>query len=110
MKPNDTQKIASPAGATQIGGFRSPDPVPRLRSLTAAIQDTGPAPLAAGADGASATGSASVRGRTTVLPPRHRGNVAAAAEVEPRFDHLRTLGEGAMGQVDLVRDNDIHRT
>jgi serine/threonine-protein kinase len=49
-------------------------------------------------------------GRTTVLPRRRRNGPAAAVESQPRFRHVRTLGEGAMGQVDLMRDNDIRRT
>ncbi len=67
MKPKETQRIGSPAGATRIGGFRGPDPLRHLRSLTAAIRDTGPDALAAGADGASGSGSASIRGRTIGL-------------------------------------------
>ncbi|HVY32634.1 MAG TPA: serine/threonine-protein kinase [Polyangiaceae bacterium] len=51
-------------------------------------------------------------GRTTVLPRRKRAEDAAklVTEQRPRFDRVRTLGEGAMGQVDLARDNDIRRT
>src|SRR5260370_12826750 len=111
MKTNETQKGGSPAAATRIGGFRGPGAVPHLRSLTATIQASGEEALAPRPDGAPpASGSASLRGRTTVLPPRHRGDAVALADAEPRFDHVRTLGEGAMGQVDLVHDNDSHRT
>jgi serine/threonine protein kinase len=49
-------------------------------------------------------------GRTTVLPRRATGEGAFAREVEPRFQHVRMLGAGAMGEVELVRDNDIQRT
>jgi eukaryotic-like serine/threonine-protein kinase len=51
--------------------------------------------------------------RTTVLPRRVRaadGAVAPRIEPRPRFDRVRTLGEGAVGTVELARDNDIRRT
>jgi serine/threonine-protein kinase len=48
-------------------------------------------------------------GRTTVLPRRPRAG-AAAPEKRARFDRVRLLGEGAMGHVELARDNDIRRT
>jgi serine/threonine-protein kinase len=52
-------------------------------------------------------------GRTTVLPRRHKSAVQGAVashEERARFERVRTLGQGAMGQVDLARDNDIRRT
>lgn len=50
-------------------------------------------------------------GRTTVLPRRSSAPAAAADEPErPRFQHIRPLGFGAMGEVGLARDNDIRRT
>jgi serine/threonine-protein kinase len=52
-------------------------------------------------------------GRTTVLPRRHKSAVqgaVASLEERTRFERVRTLGQGAMGQVDLARDNDIRRT
>jgi eukaryotic-like serine/threonine-protein kinase len=51
-------------------------------------------------------------GRTTVLPRRKKSDdeIKLAVEQRPRFDRVRTLGEGAMGQVELARDNDIRRT
>jgi serine/threonine-protein kinase len=48
--------------------------------------------------------------RTTVLPRRAGRRGSMATELEPRFRHVRMLGAGAMGQVELVRDNDIQRT
>lgn len=46
--------------------------------------------------------------RTTVLPRR---KVAAGAAAErARFDRVKTLGQGGMGEVALARDNDIPRT
>jgi serine/threonine-protein kinase len=53
---------------------------------------------------------ASKVGRTTVLPRRAGNTGGLAVQREPRFHHVRMLGAGAMGQVDLVRDNDIQRT
>jgi serine/threonine-protein kinase len=52
-------------------------------------------------------------GRTTVLPRRAKSGAAqsaAVAEQRARFDRVRTLGQGAMGHVELARDNDIRRT
>ena len=57
--------------------------------------------------------SATSAGRTTVLPRRQKSgeaNPVAVAEQRARFEHVRTLGQGAMGQVELARDNDIRRT
>jgi serine/threonine-protein kinase len=48
--------------------------------------------------------------RTTVLPRRYSAGDAASFEQRPRFQRLKHLGEGAMGRVELVRDNDIQRT
>jgi serine/threonine protein kinase len=31
-------------------------------------------------------------------------------EQRARFEHVRKLGQGAMGEVELARDNDIRRT
>jgi len=52
-------------------------------------------------------------GRTTVLPRRKKSHDAAPfteTEQRARFDRVRLLGQGAMGQVELARDNDIRRT
>jgi serine/threonine protein kinase len=62
---------------------------------------------------ASAPAETTSAGRTTVLPRRGRGadNTArAVVEQRPRFARVRMLGQGAMGQVELARDNDIRRT
>jgi len=47
---------------------------------------------------------------TTVLPRRSAVSGAAKAEERARFERVGVLGEGAMGHVELARDNDIRRT
>lgn len=47
--------------------------------------------------------------RTTVLPRRVAKDQAETV-MHPRFDRVDQLGKGAMGEVALVRDNDIRRT
>jgi serine/threonine-protein kinase len=51
-------------------------------------------------------------GRTTVLPRRKMPGSGAPEGVEQRarFDRIRVLGQGGMGEVELARDNDIRRT
>ncbi len=59
---------------------------------------------------AASAGSSTSR-RTTVLPRRRRVDAAPdMSSGRPRFERVRTLGEGAMGEVELARDNDIRRT
>ncbi|MGH7435595.1 MAG: hypothetical protein ACRENE_07960, partial [Polyangiaceae bacterium] len=53
--------------------------------------------------------SATTAGRTTVLPRRGAAGPAVSDERQ-RFEHVRVLGEGGMGFVELARDNDIRRT
>lgn len=48
--------------------------------------------------------------RTTVLPRRRSKQAPGAPELRPRFDRVRVLGQGGMGEVELARDNDIRRT
>jgi len=60
-------------------------------------------------DAPSASLSTTMATRTTVLP-RRKTQGTASAEQRPRFDRVRVLGEGGMGQVELARDNDIRRT
>jgi len=59
------------------------------------------APLAAGTFG----------GRSTVLPhlELRDGQVHVSQAVRPRYEEVRRLGEGGMGEVVLARDNDIGR-
>lgn len=67
--------------------------------------------LGAAPSGTRPAGSmtATSAGRTTVLPRRKPEGVHAVEE-RPRFESVRLLGEGGMGQVELARDNDIRRT
>lgn len=48
--------------------------------------------------------------RTTVLPRRRSTQATTTTELRPRFDRVRMLGQGGMGEVELARDNDIRRT
>lgn len=49
--------------------------------------------------------------RRTVLPRRTRAEAETVGVPErPRFDRVRVLGSGAVGEVELARDNDIRRT
>lgn len=55
----------------------------------------------------------STQSRTTVLPRRAKGSDGLpqpVIEERPRFDRIGQLGEGAVGTVELARDNDIRRT
>ncbi|HEY4157921.1 MAG TPA: serine/threonine-protein kinase, partial [Polyangiaceae bacterium] len=49
--------------------------------------------------------------RTTVLPRRQRAEASVPAEisVQARFERLKKLGEGGIGEVDLAVDHDISR-
>src|SRR6185369_3146229 len=51
-------------------------------------------------------------GRSTVLPRRKPNEQSPELEAgaRPRFDRVRLLGKGGMGEVELARDNDIRRT
>lgn len=96
------------SAASRLGTLRgvgTPELVPVDLQATL-LQDEA---LEVGARGARATAGG---GRTTVLPRRQKvtDDSPLVAEERPRFDRVRTLGEGAMGQVELARDNDIRRT
>jgi serine/threonine-protein kinase len=69
------------------------------------------ATLHAGSAPASAAARSRTAERTTVLPRADDADVPSVApEGElPRFDPVRTLGAGGMGEVALVRDQDIGR-
>ena len=92
--------------STMMGGD-SDDTPPRTLDL----DDTVGAPDGAPASGTT-PGTATSAGRTTVLPRRTKTGDAAplAAGHLTRFERVRLLGQGAMGEVELARDNDIRRT
>jgi serine/threonine protein kinase len=103
--------------ATLLGGVRGAAPGRGLPSLTATLLGAVPSPPALVSlereNGPSDTlprESVSGRGRTTVLPRLASTSSSEAIQAEPRFHRLSALGEGAMGYVELARDNDIHRT
>lgn len=127
MKEMDAQ-AARPVGAalkaTLVGGVAGPNSFSAVGPARGTLRGVGQAlePVDVGAtlfqDDAATSGGpvaptmTASGGRTTVLPRRKHAEdaVKLVAEQRPRFDRVRTLGEGAMGQVDLARDNDIRRT
>jgi serine/threonine protein kinase len=119
MKANDLENAAPPLDAkrTLVGGHRAAGPSGHVPSLTATVVGTATPQPAARVEledfdfGERAQDSSpAVAGRTTVLPRTGRGPGEVAVELMPRFHPLKTIGEGAMGEVQLVRDNDIRRT
>jgi serine/threonine protein kinase len=107
---NDGEKTSAPP--TRLGGSFGGQRAASAATLLGTGPEEAPAALRAG-DGARRRVSEprdSTTSRTTVLPRRASGGATLSAEVHPRFERLKTLGEGAMGHVDLVRDNDIRRT
>ena len=90
-----------PMKGTLIGGHGAAAAAP---SSTLPIQLEQPVATAPDTPRASATR------RTTVLPRRAPDGGPASFDMHPRFQRVKTLGEGAMGKVELVRDNDIRRT
>jgi serine/threonine-protein kinase len=119
---------ARPGGAalkaTLVGGIASPESLSAVGPAASTLRGVGSQPLTPVDVDATlfpdeptsaeinAMAMTAGGGRTTVLPRRKRADDALklVAEQRPRFDRVRTLGEGAMGQVDLARDNDIRRT
>ena len=101
-----------PQGAA-IGISATPKGGPDLRPLDVVdVDGTLGMPETALLAGPVSQGASSA-GRTTVLPRRTNAggeHPVTAAEQRARFDRVRTLGQGAMGQVELARDNDIRRT
>lgn len=97
---------------------------PSERSLTATLTDRGAeatpfAPIeledtldlaASGVQEQALASAPSSTMRTTVLPHRRTTDASADAAIRPRFARVRSLGAGAMGEIELARDNDIRRT
>jgi eukaryotic-like serine/threonine-protein kinase len=109
--PADDHPLPSVAaiGHTLLGIAPSaPSPVD-LGETIGLPEITGAPGLGSAPDG-QAAGSATAAGRTTVLPRRRASGEAPLVEGRPRFDRVRLLGEGGMGEVELARDNDIRRT
>ncbi len=61
--------------------------------------------------GPTARHSAAATIRTTVLPKRRRAEADAVVDIQahPRFERLKKLGEGGIGEVALAVDHDISR-
>jgi serine/threonine protein kinase len=99
------ESVSAPAHVATLRGF-GVEPLAPVDVQATLLQDEAPRALG-NASSATAAG-----GRTTVLPRRQKAadDSQLVAEQRPRFDRVRTLGEGAMGQVELARDNDIRRT
>ena len=81
------------------------------------VDPRGDVSLAATIQGPAAAGPAApptrsgARTHTTVLPPLDGATprTAVAGEARNRYDELKSLGVGGMGEVALVQDNDIGR-
>jgi serine/threonine-protein kinase len=102
----DRQADVTPSVSATLRGTPNvavPIPAVELDGTFAAPESSVPAETASGA---------TMAGRTTVLPRRTEpGHVApSVVEQRARFDRIRVLGKGAMGEVELARDNDIRRT
>lgn len=91
------------SAASTLAGLAPSAPMPVDLDETIDASALGSNPVA------SASPLVSAAGRSTVLP-RRKAAAVAPVEQRPRFDRVRLLGEGGMGQVELVRDNDIRRT
>jgi serine/threonine-protein kinase len=114
--------FASALKATLVGGIAGAESLSAVGSATGTVRGVGPlAPVDVGAtllqdevasESLAPSKATSSGGRTTVLPRRKKAadQLKLVAEQRARFDRVRTLGEGAMGQVELARDNDIRRT
>jgi eukaryotic-like serine/threonine-protein kinase len=119
MASPQPKEIASKLKETMVGGVATGEGPNGVSRVSATVRGLGEGERAAAAalavvdwggsfDDASQL-TASLVERTTVLPRRKKTAEVAHAE-RPRFDRVRVLGQGAMGQVELARDNDIRRT
>jgi serine/threonine-protein kinase len=124
MASNNASAALGALKATLVGGTRPQEGQRATPSISASVRGYSERPLpitldlddTMGAEGAVSTvttaSATTVAGRTTVLPRRNKTGDAApvVAGHLSRFERVRLLGEGAMGQVELARDNDIRRT
>jgi serine/threonine protein kinase len=104
---NDRHTAALVAVSATLRGVPQsamPMPVVDLDGTFAVPEDSVPPPERAS--------GVTTAGRTTVLPRRKLAGSAKpdGLEQRARFDRIRVLGQGAMGEVELARDNDIRRT
>jgi serine/threonine-protein kinase len=113
----------APLKATLVGGVsREHGATPRGISATLCLPVDATPPEAVDVDGTLGAPEAALQSsplfqtatsaaRTTVLPRRMKGAASGTfQESRVRFDRVRSLGQGAMGEVELARDNDIRRT
>ncbi|HVU00097.1 MAG TPA: serine/threonine-protein kinase [Polyangiaceae bacterium] len=101
VEPRGTTSFTGTIAGVAPPADSRPTPVDLGETLALPEESAAPPP------GASMRATAS--GRSAVLPRRKAGERAQEPE-RPRFEHVRLLGEGGMGQVELARDNDIRRT
>ena len=126
MSEHHQSSTALSLKATLLGGVATPFSTLAL-AATLPGPVTPPGPLAFDSEGmldetisaGSPSNASSPRaeqatqpGRSTVLPRRKPNEQSPALEAgaRPRFDRVRLLGKGGMGEVELARDNDIRRT
>jgi serine/threonine-protein kinase len=121
-KPEPKSTLAYSAGASKVDP-KKPAASPAVSATDATMAS--PPMAVTGASGTDATIAADLRAstvatvpttsraltRTTVLPRVEIAGDAPAvtSDPRPRFEKIRPLGEGGMGEVALVLDNDIHR-
>jgi serine/threonine protein kinase len=98
---------------TMLGGN---SPLPRHMAETRGASDLLPASAQLGAPASGAPGTAPLSGgsvppRSTVLPRVELmdGQPRISVQDRPRYQETRRLGEGGVGEVVMVRDNDIER-
>jgi eukaryotic-like serine/threonine-protein kinase len=119
MAANEARLTAAALKATLIDG--TPAVERAIPSVAATLRGVGDTPMGSivlddvpdePSSPALASRGVTAAGRTTVLPRRNRsrGVTDTALEQRARFDRVRLLGQGAMGEVELARDNDIRRT
>ena len=79
----------------------------RIHDAREAAAAGAPTELAAGAPGRSSLGRSTVLPRVALEPGE--AEVHVEQQDRPRYQCVRQLGAGGMGEVDLARDNDIDR-
>jgi serine/threonine protein kinase len=82
-------------GSVSVGGRPSAFSMPGVLVRASAVQD-------------GAVGKATISGFSTMLPKLEGRQLVH--EPQPRFELLKALGQGGMGEVNLVKDHEIGRT